>query len=231
MILLALSHLYNKLSITRQGGAKLADTKLKDAVIFRGKRKYIDISHALFKNYYKTKEQSLKQSYSEFVEACKPDCIILKTSTAVEQETIQKRGTALDKANIITKNQIDHLSHLTLQELLNQHGDSLYNYTAIVEAHKTTLELQKLANQVCKQRGGLIDAEVLTKTCKGYLDALASALLTDFVNWAVQEVAALTDCSKQKQILLTDKFKAEISRQLKNTQTRTIKAIQKAQEV
>ena len=231
MILYALSHLYNKLSISRQAGAKLADTKLKDAVRLRGKRKYIDISHALFKKYYKNKEQSLKQSYSEFVEACKPDCIILETKGEVEQKTIEKRVNALDKANIITKHQIDHLSHLTLQELLNQHGDSLYNYTAIVEAHKTTLELQKLANQVCKQRGELIDAEVLTKTCKGYLDGLASALLTDFVNWAVQEVAALTDCNKQKQIILTDKFKAEISRQLKNTQSRTIKAIQKAQEV
>ncbi len=231
MILYALSHLYTAIGITRQSGAYLANTKLKDAVRLRGKKKYIDISHILFKNYYKTKEQTLKQSYSEFVEACKPDCIIFETKQEVEQQTIEKRGTALDKANIITKNQIDHLTNLTLQELLDQHGDSLYNYTAIMEAHKATLELQKLGNQVCKQRGELIDAEVLTKTCKGYLDGLANALLTDFVNWSVQEVAALTDCSKQKQILLTDKFKAELSRQLKNTQTRTIKAIEKAQEV
>lgn len=231
MILIALPHLKKYLGVTKQSVAYLANKTIKDAVVFRDKRKYIDISHALFKKYYKTKEQSLKKSYNEFVEACKPDCIILETSKAVEQKAIEKRGNALDKADIITKNQIDHLSHLTLQELLNQHGDSLYNYTAIVEAHKTTLELQKLANQVCKQRAELIDAEVLTKTCKGYLDALAGALLTDFVNWSVQEVAALTDCSKQKQILLTDKFKAELSRQLKNTQSRTIKAIQKAQEV
>jgi hypothetical protein len=231
MILLALPHLKKHLGIAKQSVAYLANKTIKDAVIFRDKSKYIDINHALFKNYYKTKEKNLKQSYSEFVEACKPDCIILETSGAVEQQTIQKRGTALDKANIITKHQIDQLTNLTLQELLDQHGDSLYNYTAIMEAHKATLELQKLANQVCKQRGELIDAEVLTKTCKGYLDALAGALLTDFVNWSVQEVAALTDCSKQKQILLTDKFKAELSRQLKNTQSRTIKAIEKAQEV
>lgn len=230
MILLALPHLRNYLGITKPAVSYLVNKKMQDAVIFRDKRRYINISHALFKKYYQTKEQSLKQSYSEFVEACKPDCIILETKGEVEQQTIEKRGNALDKANIITKNQIDHLSHLTVQEVVEKHGD-LYNYTAFLDAHKTTLELQKLTNQVCKQRGELIDAEVLTKTCKGYLDALSSALLTDFVNWSIQEVAALTDCSKQKQILLTDKFKAEISRQLKNTQSRTIKAIQKAQEV
>jgi hypothetical protein len=230
MILIALPHLKKYLGVTKQSVAYLANKTVKDAVVFRDKKKYIDISHVLFKKYYKTKEQSLKQSYDEFVEACKPDCIILETSGAVEQKAIEKRGTALDKANIITKHQIDHLSHLTVQEVVEKHSD-LYNYTAFLDAHKTTLELQKLANQVCKQRGELIDAEVLTKTCRGYLDGLAGALLTDFVNWAVQEVAALTDCSKQKQIILTDKFKAEISRQLKNTQSRTIKAIQKAQEV
>lgn len=229
MILIALPHLKKYLGVTKQSVAYLANKTVKDAVVFRDKKKYIDISHVLFKKYYKTKEQSLKQSYDEFVEACKPDCIILETSGAVEQKAIEKRGTALDKANIITKHQIDHLSHLTVQEVVEKHSD-LYNYTAFLDAHKTTLELQKLANQVCKQRGELIDAEVLTKTCRGYLDGLAGALLTDFVNWAVQEVAALTDCSKQKQIILTDKFKAEISRQLKNTQSRTIKAIEKAQE-
>jgi len=230
MILLALPHLKKHLGVTKQAVAYLANKTIKGAVVFRDKNKYIDINHTLFKKYYKTKEQSLKKSYSEFIEDCKPDYIILETIGAVEQQTIEKRGNALDKANIITKNQIDNLSHLTVQEVVDKHGD-LYNYTAFLDAHKTTLELQKLANQVCKQRGELIDAEVLTKTCKGYLDALASALLTDFVNWSVQEVAALTDCSKQKQIILTDKFKAEISRQLKNTQSRTIKAIEKAQEV
>jgi len=230
MILLTLPHLKNYLGVTKPAVSYLVNKKMQDAVIFRDKRRYINISHSLFKKYYKTKEQSLKQSYSEFVEACKPDCIILETKGEVEQQTIEKRGNALDKANIITKNQIDNLSHLTVQEVVDKHGD-LYNYTAFLDAHKTTLELQKLANQVCKQRGELIDAEVLTKTCKGYLDGLASALLADFVNWAAQEVAALTDCSKQKQIILIDKFKAELSRQLKNTQSRTIKAIEKAQEV
>ncbi len=231
MILISLPKLSKVLGVSIQGMHHLAKVNLQDAVFIHEKKKYINLNHACFKVYYQTKEQILRKSYQELVEVCKPDCIIFESKQEVEQQTIEKRGNALDKANIITKQQIDHLSHLTLQELLNQHGDSLYNYTAIVEAHKTTLELQKLANQVCKQRGELIDAEVLTKTCKGYLDALAGALLTDFVNWSVQEVAALTDCSKQKQIILIDKFKAELSRQLKNTQSRTIKAIQKAQEV
>ena len=229
MILISLPKLSKVLGVSIQGMHHLAKVNLQDALFIHEKKKYINLNHACFKVYYKTKEQILRKSYQEFVEACKPDCIIFETKQDLEQQTIEKRGNALDKANIITKNQIDQLSNITVQEVAEKHGD-IYNYTAFVEAHKTTLELQKLANQVCKQRGELIDAEVLTKTCKGYLDGLAGALLTDFINWSVQEVAALTDCSKQKQIILIDKFKAEISRQLKNTQSRTIKAIEKAQE-
>lgn len=195
-------------------------------------KQYINVEHPLFCAFYrKNLDSKLGISLNNIIKQNSKLFLEIEDSAGVEQKAIAKRGNALDKANIITKHQIDHLTNLTLQELLDQHGDSLYNYTAIMEAHKTTLELQKLGNQVCKQRGELIDAEVLTKTCKGYLDGLASALLSDFINWSVQEVAALTDCSKQKQILLIDKFKAELSRQLKNTQARTIKAIQKAQEV
>jgi len=230
MILYALSHLYTAIGITRQSGAYLATTKLKDAVVFRDKRKYIDISHALFKQYYQTKESTLKKSYAEFVEACKPDCLVIELPQDIEQKEIEKRGNALNNATILTKHKIDELGNLTLREIIEQHGD-LYNYSTVMQSYKATLEIQKLSNQVCKQRGELIDAEVLTKTCKGYLDALSSALLTDFVNWSVQEVAALTDCSKQKQILLTDKFKSEMSRQLKNTQARTIQSIEKAQAI
>ena len=230
MIFISLPKLSSKLGITKQGLAKLVDTRLKGAVSWRGKKRLVDLEHVLFKQYYQTKELTLKKNYSEFVEACKPDCLVIELPQDIEQKEIKKRNNNLDNATILTKHKIDELGNLTLREIIEQHGD-LYNYSAVMQSYKATLEIQKLSNQVCKQRGELIDAEVLTKTCKGYLDALASALLTDFVNWSVQEVAALTDCSKQKQILLTDKFKSEMSRQLKNTQARTIQSIEKAQEI
>jgi hypothetical protein len=227
MILLALSHLYNKLSISRQGGAKLADTKLKDAVIFRGKRKYIDISHALFKNYYKTKEQSLKKSYSEFVEACKPDCIILETKGEVEQQGQQTHKNNLDNISIYTAKKIDAVGHLTLKEIIEQFG-STHEFSHEMQCLKEVLEVQKLTNQVHKQRGQLIDVDVLDKIITGYIDTLADLILNDGMNYACQQMAVLTDASKQKQILFIDKVQAEYSRFIKTTKTKIKKVIEDA---
>ena len=227
MILYALSHLYNKLSISRQAGAKLADTKLKDAVRLRGKRKYIDISHALFKNYYKTKEQSLKQSYDEFVEVCKPDCLIIETSEAVEQQGQQTHKNNLDNISIYTAKKIDAVGHLTLKEIIEQFG-STHEFSHEMQCLKEVLEVQKLTNQVHKQRGQLIDVDVLDKIITGYIDTLADLILNDGMNYACQQMALLTDASKQKQILFIDKVQAEYSRFIKTTKTKIKKVIEDA---
>ena len=99
-----------------------------------------------------------------------------------------------------------------------------------MQGFKELLEVQKLANQVCKQRGELVGVELLTKTTKGYLDSLSTALLTDFTNWTVLEVAAITDCSKEKQLTMREKLKTELSRHLKATQNSIIKQVNKAQQ-
>ncbi len=227
MILYALSHLYTAIGITRQSGAYLADTKLKDAVKLRGKRKYIDISHALFKNYYKTKEQSLKQSYSEFVEACKPDCIILETIGEVELQGQQTHKNNLDNISIYTAKKIDAVGHLTLKEIIEQFG-STHEFSHEMQCLKEVLEVQKLTNQVHKQRGQLIDVDVLDKIITGYIDTLADLILNDGMNYACQQMALLTDASKQKQILFIDKVQAEYSRFIKTTKTKIKKVIEDA---
>ncbi len=227
MILYALSHLYTTIGITRQSGAYLADTKLKDAVILRGKRKYIDISHVLFKNYYKTKEQSLQQSYTEFVEACKPDCIILETKQDLEQQGQQTHKNNLDNISIYTTKKIDAVGHLTLKEIIEQFG-STHEFSHEMQCLKEVLEVQKLTNQVHKQRGQLIDADVLDKIITGYIDTLADLILNDGMNYACQQMALLTDASKQKQILFIDKVQAEYSRFIKTTKTKIKKVIEDA---
>jgi hypothetical protein len=227
MILLALPHLKKHLGVTKQAVAYLANKTIKDAVVFRDKSKYIDISHTLFKNYYKTKEQSLKQSYSEFVEACKPDCIILETSGAVEQQGQQTHKSNLDNISIYTKKKIDAVGHLTLKEIIQQFG-STHEFSHEMQCLKEVLEVQKLTNQVHKQRGQLIDVDVLDKIITGYIDTLADLILNDGMNYACQQMALLTDASKQKQILFIDKVQAEYSRFIKTTKTKIKKVIEDA---
>jgi hypothetical protein len=227
MILYALSHLYTAIGITRQSGAYLATTKLKDAVRLRGKRKYIDISHASFKNYYKTKEQSLKQSYDEFVEARKPDCLIIETKGEVEQQGQQTHKNNLDNISIYTAKKIDAVGHLTLKEIIEQFG-STHEFSHEMQCLKEVLEVQKLTNQVHKQRGQLIDVDVLDKIITGYIDTLADLILNDGMNYACQQMALLTDASKQKQILFIDKVQAEYSRFIKTTKTKIKKVIEDA---
>lgn len=205
--------------------------KFFDCLHLMHDKQYINVKHPIFIAFYNQNlDAKLGKSLDEIIQENKSLFLEIASSAEAEQRVVEKRSNNLDKATILTKNKVNDLGNLTLQEIIEQYG-SQYNFNAEMQGYKDMLDVQYKANQVCKQRGQLIDAEVLTKTCKGYLDALAGALLTDFINWSMQEVAVLTDCSKQKQIALTDKFKNEISRQLKNTQNRTIKAIEKAQEV
>ncbi len=85
MIFISQAKLSRKLGITKQGLAKLVNTRLKGAVYWRNKKRVIDLAHSLFKDYYKTKEQSLKKSYTEFIEDCKPDCLVLEWLRDIEQ--------------------------------------------------------------------------------------------------------------------------------------------------
>jgi len=210
---------------TKKGG------KFFDCLHSMHGKQYINVKHPIFITFYNQNlSVKLGKSLDEIIDDNKTLFLEIASNAEAEQQIVEKRSNNLDKATILTKNKVDDLGNLTLREIIEQYG-SQYNFNAEMQGYKDMLDVQYRANQVCRQRGELIDAEVLTKTCKGYLDGLAGALLTDFVNWSVQEVAALTDCSKQKQIILIDKFKAELSRQLKNTQSRTIKAIEKAQEV
>lgn len=227
MILLALSHLTNYLGITKPAVSYLVNKKMQDAVVFRDKRKYIDISHVLFKNYYKNKEQRIKKSYSEFVEACKPDCIILETKQDLEQQGQQTHKNNLDNISIYTTKKIDAVGHLTLKEIIEQFG-STHEFSHEMQCLKEVLEVQKLTNQVHKQRGQLIDADVLDKIITGYIDTLADLILNDGMNYACQQMALLTDASKQKQILFIDKVQAEYSRFIKTTKTKIKKVIEDA---
>lgn len=230
MILIALTHLADALNVSRSAITQLSNKKLKDAVSYKEGNKVLNIGHPLFKAHYKIKQKDTGISYEEFIDLHKDKCFFIETQQEVEQQAIEKRKTGLDNATILTKNQVDELGHLTLGEIAEQYGTQ-YNFNLQLEGYKELLNVQKLANQVCKQRGELIDAELLTKTVKGYLDALAGGLLNDFTNWAAQEVAALTDCNKDNQLVLVDKFKGEISRQLKSAQARIIKDIEKAQSL
>ena len=85
MIFISQPKLSLKLGITKQGLAKLVNTRLEGAVYWRNKKRLIDLNHSLFKNYYKTKEKALKKTYNEFIEDCKPDCFVLEWLQDIEQ--------------------------------------------------------------------------------------------------------------------------------------------------
>lgn len=227
MIVISLPKLSKALDVSIQGMHHLARVNLQDAVRIQEKKKYIDISHSLFKNYYKTKEQSLKKSYTEFVEACKPDCIIFETKGEVEQQGQQTHKNNLDNISIYTAKKIDAVGHLTLKEIIEQFG-STHEFSHEMQCLKEVLEVQKLTNQVHKQRGQLIDVDVLDKIITGYIDTLADLILNDGMNYACQQMALLTDASKQKQILFIDKVQAEYSRFIKTTKTKIKKVIEDA---
>ena len=176
-----------------------------------------------------SKNQKEYWSDSEVIEKHSSLFLEISNSTEVEQKDITNKNSVLDKTTVLTRSKIDALGHLTLKQVVEEYG-SQYNFNLEMQGFKELLEVQKLANQVCKQRGELVDVELLTKITKGYLDSLSTALLTDFTNWTVLEVAAITDCSKEKQLAMLEKLKIELSRHLKATQNSIIKQVNKAQQ-
>ena len=193
-------------------------------------KQYINVMHPLFISHYNQNlSKKIGLSLDEVIEQHNSLFLEISSSTEVEQKDIVNKNSVLDKTTVLTRSKIDALGHLTLQQVVEEYG-SQYNFNLEMQGFKELLEVQKLANQVCKQRGELVGVELLTKTTKGYLDSLSTALLTDFTNWTVLEVAAITDCSKEKQLTMREKLKAELSRHLKATQNSIIKQVNKAQQ-